>query len=489
MDNIKNILLGNKDILSRSIKDLYIDINLSKNNKEIISQKFDNTFDLTKFYNQERNESRNFVVYGKLDSYSIDCNNLQIDVYQSPYLNPDSFLCTTYSSDVVNGNMPFSNIYNKLKGRYIIDNIPTSFTGYSIYLKINSPVMSFNYVTEQQLIFTTLTLSNTGIKTVERLGYGINESVTDCDGNIIEINNDFDFFYNKHWVLKDIFIADTSTKWVGDPNDAICLKDDCGYNTGVAHYNSIIQVYTVNQQPTGNVGSNEIDDMGNYIVPDEINTFACSSGAPNMELAIKIDPPLAGNIVLTPVSTNATSALFYSCQTVNMIASPSSCYNFDSFYETETGTILSQDLTYDVLMNSQRNITANFVVKKYVLKINIVANYTNIGANTTHTYHELPPNIISFILNGISCFTTETLTFDCGTPINITNVLAAFSSNYYNGNSGAPSVFDSGGFMILKDSSGNSTSFDSISASPVSYHFIMNENKTLEIIYNSNGYV
>ena len=62
MDERKKILLGDKDILTRKIKDFYLDINLSKDNKEILPQKYDNVFDVNKFYEQERNECRNFTI-------------------------------------------------------------------------------------------------------------------------------------------------------------------------------------------------------------------------------------------------------------------------------------------------------------------------------------------------------------------------------------------------------------------------------------------
>jgi hypothetical protein len=61
MDKRKKILLGNKDILSRTIQDFYIDINLSKDNREMLPYKYDNIFDITNFYNKERKECKDSV--------------------------------------------------------------------------------------------------------------------------------------------------------------------------------------------------------------------------------------------------------------------------------------------------------------------------------------------------------------------------------------------------------------------------------------------
>ena len=119
MDERKKILLGSKDILSKDVQDFYVNINLSKNNREILPYKYDNVFDLTKFYNKERNECRNFVIYGAISSYICDCDDLKIYVYDGASQN-SNLLATVYSKDIVNSQMPFYNVYEKKKGKYEI---------------------------------------------------------------------------------------------------------------------------------------------------------------------------------------------------------------------------------------------------------------------------------------------------------------------------------------------------------------------------------
>jgi hypothetical protein len=303
MDIRKKILLGNKDILSRNLEDFYVDINLSRDNKEIIPYKYDNIFDLTKFYDQERNESRNFIIYGAIDSYSWNCDNLKITVYQSPSLSSQDYLCTTYSNHIINKYMPFMNIYSKLRGKYIINNIPITFSGCSVWLKIETlpPNDYIEYVVNQQLIFTTLTLNQTGKKIVEQLKYGLNEAVTDCDGNVTEINNDFDFFYNKHWIKKNLHIIDESTKWIGNENTKTCEMSNAlfrgrnvgVYNTGNHTFGEVIEVYKINEQPTGKAEEN-IPSSLNYIAP-----FPSNGACPIPE-----EYTFNFHVVLTPTNDN-----------------------------------------------------------------------------------------------------------------------------------------------------------------------------------------
>lgn len=359
MDDRKKILLGNKDILTRNIKDFYLDISLSKDNKELLPQKYDNIFDVNKFYEQERNECKNFVIYGTLDSYSWDCNNITIKVYQSPDLS--GYLCQVKSKDIVNDNMPFKNIYNKLRGRYIIDNIPTTFTGCSVYLKITTSAT--DYVLEQQLIFTTLTLSDSGEKFVEKLPYGLNEAVITCDGEVIEVNNDFDFFYNKHWIKKDIFIPDLRTMWIGNPNDSICLQDVHG-NTGILHYNTAIEVYTINNQPTGNIVNNHSNGI---FIPSITDTVLCPLPTKNT-LTVNILPSSdAGNIILNPT---AVDNLYYQNDTVHITAIENTHCDFINFKYNNSvlpySTVGGIGYSIDVPMNASKTIVAEFKEKPAV---------------------------------------------------------------------------------------------------------------------------
>jgi len=461
MDERRRILLGNKDILSRKIKDFYLDINLSRDNKEIIPYKYDNVFDLTRFYDQERNQSRNFIIYGIIDSCSWDCDNLLIQVYQSPDLDTPNYLCSTVTKNVVNQAMPFKNIFNKLRGRYIIDNIPTTFTGCSVYLKVNVP--GYTYITEQQLIFTTLTLSSTGEKVIEQLKYGIDEAITDCDGNVIPITNDFDFFYNKHWIKKDIFATDYRTIWVGNPEDFLCIQDQYGYNTGMAHYNSVIELYAINHYPTGNMQNNAPP----YDVADFENLGACPLPIPTEQLTIIQSPSNGGTFIINPEKLNL---LYLPIDNVHISATANSCFNFSAFTYSD-GTIIPHNVTdngIDVLMNSAQTISVIYNYKKYTLRVRFT--YTvETSPYDSYDLNEFPLDINTsqspVRINGILTANNVDLIFNCGDVVYISHFLNTIFSQ-------------SLGRFWLGD-----VVFEGNSHSPNDFDFIINSDSTLEIVY------
>jgi len=309
MDERKKILLGDKDILSRQIKDFYVDVNLSRDNREIIPYKYDNVFDLTKFYNKERNECRSFIIYGIIDSYTCDCNNLTIKVFDGASINAN-VLSTVQTQDIVSTQMPFQNIYGRLRGRYIIDNLPSNFTGYSVFIKLESSDSIINQqiqdnVFEQQLVFTTLTLSSSGERIVEKLNYGLNEAVTDCDGNVFEVNNDFDFFYNKHWIKKNLSVSNLNRIWIGNEATKFCeIEQNPQYHgrtvyesffSGYFAYNETMEVYEINESPTGNYEPNAITST--HYVPHVPSNGLCPTANTYSFEFERVFTPAQGNSV------------------------------------------------------------------------------------------------------------------------------------------------------------------------------------------------
>jgi hypothetical protein len=190
MDDKKKILLGDTDIISRDNEDLFIDINLNRTFSEYKKEKFDNDFDLQKQFDEERNASRDFNVYGFIQATYISCNNLSYDVWANsgltiPVLNQAFTTNVQYT--------PQYNIFNKRMGRYYFT--LSNYTGKSIFIRFFA---NPNQVFEQQLVFYDAT--------GQFVPYGTQTIEVDNDLNTVEINNDFPFFYNKHWVKKNIFL-------------------------------------------------------------------------------------------------------------------------------------------------------------------------------------------------------------------------------------------------------------------------------------------
>jgi hypothetical protein len=190
MDDKKKILLGDTDIISRDNEDLFIDINLNRTFSEYKKEKFDNDFDLQKQFDDERNASRDFNVYGFVQATYVNCHNLSYDVWADsgltiPVLNFLPVSSVSYNSA--------PNVFNKLPGRYNFS--LTNYTGKSIFIRFSA---ASNKAFEQQLIFYDAS--------GEFVPYGTQTVEIDNDLNTVDINNDFPFFYNKHWVKKNIYL-------------------------------------------------------------------------------------------------------------------------------------------------------------------------------------------------------------------------------------------------------------------------------------------
>ena len=205
MDDKKKILLGEKDIISKDNEDMFINLNLTSTFTEIRADKYDNVFDVSKQFNKERNASRDFRIYGIIDSTIVDCDNLRVNVYRfanpgtginSGTTVPTGFIKFITSTPLVYGGY---NVYGKKRGKYILE--LTGYTNDFVYLKI--PTNSFSYHNQlysQQLIFRDAEGNF--------IDYGTQTIDIANDGSAVEINNDFYFLYNKHWIKKDLLISE-----------------------------------------------------------------------------------------------------------------------------------------------------------------------------------------------------------------------------------------------------------------------------------------
>jgi hypothetical protein len=197
MNNKKKILLGDKDILSKENEDLFLNINLSSTFSIIRSDKYENVFDVEKQFKKERNSSRSFRIYGIIDSTVADCGNLTINIFaNSGTTGVTDFITGTTSTTMAYDNI---NVYGKKRGKFVIelDNYEHDY----VYLQI--PSNNLNYKTQtysQQLVFRDAdgNFVEYGTQTID-----INEN-----GDAVEINNDFYFLFNKHWIKKDLLIVE-----------------------------------------------------------------------------------------------------------------------------------------------------------------------------------------------------------------------------------------------------------------------------------------
>jgi len=191
MDNRKKILLGEKDVISRDNEDMFININLNNTFAEIRNEKFENVFDVAKQFEKERNTSRNFRIYGTINSNVAHSDGISLNILSSQTASP---LFQVFSTPLVYNEV---NAFGKRIGKYLIE---FDYCPYEI-LYIQIPGNTINYSTQtfaQQLVFKD--------PDGNFIDYGTQTNEIDVNGNTIEINNDFYFLYNKHWIKKDLLI-------------------------------------------------------------------------------------------------------------------------------------------------------------------------------------------------------------------------------------------------------------------------------------------
>lgn len=197
MDYNKKILLGEKDIMSRENEDLFLNINLNSTFSELRDNTYTNVFDVEKQFKKERNTSRDFRIYGIIDSTIVDSDNLSLYVYsKSGITGLNNLIKTANSSEMVYGGL---NAFGKKKGKFLLE--LTGYTEDFVFIKILSNNLTFkDQIFIQQLIFR----DSDGLF----VDYGTKTIDIGNNGEILEINNDFYFLYNKHWVKKDLSILE-----------------------------------------------------------------------------------------------------------------------------------------------------------------------------------------------------------------------------------------------------------------------------------------
>lgn len=208
MDDKKKIVLATEDVFPKNLEDIYINVNLQRKFNLIKKERFDNNFDLAEQFRRERNASRSFRIYGIIDSTIIDCDNLSIRVWsnintsgQSPILS--GLIYTTTSQSIGFGD---KNVFGRMRGKYIIelDNYNISD---SVYIEIQGDNSTYaRTIVEQTLVFRDAD--------GEFVEYGTETIDVGINGEEVEINNNFPFFYNKHWIKNNFQIREVKRRTV-----------------------------------------------------------------------------------------------------------------------------------------------------------------------------------------------------------------------------------------------------------------------------------
>jgi hypothetical protein len=210
----KKILLKSLDVQPFKDKDEYIDIELYSSIKEIKDDYLPNNFDLNEQYDKERNESRKFFIYGRLYGKQVDTNNLLVtlrtsdnDVLYVPnkknnILQPGAKSFSVFTKPIMNSKELSRNIFNKIECGYFFQfeiDSPGLNSGTTKSVKIEISGSDIFNFTEREIVLYD--------EDKEFISYGTTDTVFDTNFNLKNIDNDFPFLYDYHWIKQDFDIV------------------------------------------------------------------------------------------------------------------------------------------------------------------------------------------------------------------------------------------------------------------------------------------
>jgi hypothetical protein len=236
MTEFIKILLGSEDVVIRDNEDEFLNIELSRIAKEVKPDNVSNDFDLGDRYVKERNESLKFCVYGIVESKYSDCTNVTMkiktsdnDTLYTPKISSGATVSKSHSIKTIpvskNGSLS-KNVYGKERASYfflfeisresldrkieITKNAGRIPKTDKVIITIDDPVKKIFDVIEVPFIFYD--------ENGDFIQYGTKTTDVNEDGSLVETDNDFPFFYDRHWI-KDIVIpsklADISFRQAG----------------------------------------------------------------------------------------------------------------------------------------------------------------------------------------------------------------------------------------------------------------------------------
>jgi len=274
MDNKVKILLGSEDIISRRNEDIFLNLELVRTYKETSTPIYYNNFDLDKQFREERNSSRNFFIYGTVTSLVEHCDNRSLHLYsKDPNKDPNSLFAVVYTQPL-STRFQNLNISTKRTGKYAfkLNNYELS---NDIFIKIYAYGRAGEEVYKKQLVYTADTYNYTGGTTTSVVEYGTDDIEVTTSGKIETIDNEFPFFYNKHWIKLNLGITKKKT-WRALESSYFCVLDNF-INTGMMGWYSLEEYYVENGQPTGLTKLNFSGDT-DYVEPIENLLFCPMSG-------------------------------------------------------------------------------------------------------------------------------------------------------------------------------------------------------------------
>jgi hypothetical protein len=222
MKQEKNIL-KKLDVQPFENQDLFLNIKLTSNVKNLKENFINNNFDVISQYELERNISRKFFIYGKLYSKNVDTTKLTISFKTS---NGDTLSSPDIKNNLLGANEKIAyvkpNIFtanNSLSKNIFNKNISTYFFQFEIEKDLNNKTNKLLV----EIVGNSSNLPNNQYNQVKNIfeidlvnyddegifvPFGSDDTIFDEDLNFIDINNDYPFLYDYHFIKQDFDIVD-----------------------------------------------------------------------------------------------------------------------------------------------------------------------------------------------------------------------------------------------------------------------------------------
>lgn len=240
----KQILLPREAFALGNDADTFLNIQLNRTETDIKTEKIDNVFSVSGQIEKERQASLKFCIFGLVDSKYVDCGNIIVDIKDSqgltlflPKITEDAIAQTNISIktfELTEGSKMSCNLYGKKKAAFSIVfeisraelnalNAATIKAGklpktHSIDISVVEISKNIYHLQSVPYLFYDLE--------GEFVPFGTQTSDFDLDGNTIEINNDFPFLYDRHWLRETMILP--APRAVSFTTDQINIAENVG---------------------------------------------------------------------------------------------------------------------------------------------------------------------------------------------------------------------------------------------------------------------
>lgn len=239
------LLLGQKQYIGKENTDNFIDVDLSRTIETIKNDSINNIFDFQQQFILERNASLKFCIYGSVESRYGNCDNVAIKITVAdtdninnsvPIYSPHIYTAITSATTLTTLSKPLSanqnaltkNLYGAAKGSYFIlfeldKSVLDDKKNKSVYLKIFDPLNDLYGNFSIPIIYFN--------DEDEPIAFGTENADFTKTNEIFEINNNFPFFFDRHWVklnlepngpAKAFFVSGSTT--VSETNPSVDIE-------------------------------------------------------------------------------------------------------------------------------------------------------------------------------------------------------------------------------------------------------------------------